>query len=103
MDTWSASQRIVDAHPSNARIDLPGNSLKDQFIMAMHTHFLRDDTHITQFVAVRTVVGKAVVQNRRSICYRTMTARIELADCGEQKWMHRALKPNCAMMVLARS
>ena len=80
MDTWSASQRIVDAHLSNARRSAsirPADTLKNQFIMDMHTHFLRDGTHITQFVAVRTTVGKAAVQKRRSVCYRTMTARSE--------------------------
>src|SRR6202000_1089519 len=35
------------------------NALKDQFIMDMHTHFLRDDTRLTNFVAMRTAVGKA--------------------------------------------
>src|SRR5271163_4758078 len=35
------------------------NSLKDQFIMDMHTHFLRDDTRITGFVNMRKAVGKA--------------------------------------------
>jgi len=34
-------------------------SLRDQFIMDMHTHFLRDDTRLTQFVAMRQAVGKA--------------------------------------------
>jgi uncharacterized protein len=34
-------------------------SLKDQFIMDMHTHFLRDDTRLTSFVAMRAAVGKA--------------------------------------------
>src|SRR6516164_9723117 len=33
--------------------------LKDQFIMDMHTHFLRDDTRIMNFVAMRAAVGKA--------------------------------------------
>jgi hypothetical protein len=33
------------------------DSLKDQFIMDMHTHFLRDDTRLTSFVAMRTAVG----------------------------------------------
>src|SRR6201991_4035339 len=32
--------------------------LKDQFIMDMHTHFLRDDTRNMNFVAMRTAVGK---------------------------------------------
>src|SRR5258705_2135055 len=35
------------------------NALKDQFIMDMHTHFLRDDTRITTFVDMRKAVGKA--------------------------------------------
>src|SRR5271169_7228721 len=34
-------------------------ALKDQFIMDMHTHFLRDDTRIMNFVAMRAAVGKA--------------------------------------------
>ena len=34
-------------------------SLKDQFIMDMHTHFLRDDTRIMNFVNMRNAVGKA--------------------------------------------
>src|ERR1700752_668283 len=33
--------------------------LKDQFIMDMHTHFLRDDTRIMNFVNMRNAVGKA--------------------------------------------
>ena len=35
------------------------NALKDQFIMDMHTHFLRDDTRIMNFVAMRNAVGRA--------------------------------------------
>ena len=34
-------------------------ALKDQFIMDMHTHFLRDDTRLTNFVRARESVGKA--------------------------------------------
>src|SRR3977135_2211199 len=34
-------------------------ALKDQFIMDMHTHFLRDDTRNMNFVNMRTAVGKA--------------------------------------------
>jgi predicted TIM-barrel fold metal-dependent hydrolase len=34
-------------------------ALKDQFIMDMHTHFLRDDTRLTNFVRGREAVGKA--------------------------------------------
>jgi predicted TIM-barrel fold metal-dependent hydrolase len=32
---------------------------KSQFIMDMHTHFLRDDTRLTGFVGMREAVGKA--------------------------------------------
>jgi len=35
------------------------NALKDQFIMDMHTHFLRDDTRIKTFLNMRIAVGKA--------------------------------------------
>jgi len=35
------------------------DALRDQFIMDLHTHFLRDDTRLTQFVAMREAVGKA--------------------------------------------
>src|SRR5262245_59244845 len=35
------------------------NSLKDQFIMDMHTHFLRDDTRLVNFIRSREAVGKA--------------------------------------------
>src|ERR1700709_1561214 len=35
------------------------NAFKDQFIMDMHTHFLRDDTRIMGFVEMRKAVGKA--------------------------------------------
>ena len=35
------------------------NALKGQFIMDMHTHYLRDDTRLTNFVNSREAVGKA--------------------------------------------
>jgi predicted TIM-barrel fold metal-dependent hydrolase len=35
------------------------DALKDQFIMDMHTHFLRDDTRIMSFLDMRKAVGKA--------------------------------------------
>jgi predicted TIM-barrel fold metal-dependent hydrolase len=35
------------------------NALKGQFIMDMHTHFLRDDTRLQNFVRSREAVGKA--------------------------------------------
>ena len=39
--------------------DERAKALKGQFIMDMHTHFLRDDTKIMGFVAQRAAVGKA--------------------------------------------
>src|ERR1700737_757464 len=37
----------------------PATPVKDQFIMDMPTHFLRDDTRIMTFVDMRNAVGKA--------------------------------------------
>ena len=34
------------------------DALRDQFIMDMHTHFLRDDTRIQTFVRAREAVGR---------------------------------------------
>jgi predicted TIM-barrel fold metal-dependent hydrolase len=45
------------ATPEQAQARADG--LKDQFIMDMHTHFLRDDTRLTGFVAMRTAVGRS--------------------------------------------
>src|SRR5215471_11701503 len=42
-----------------AMVQERADALTDQFIMDMHTHFLRDDTRIMNFVAMRTAVGKA--------------------------------------------
>jgi predicted TIM-barrel fold metal-dependent hydrolase len=53
---FSAS-RAEAATPAMAQAR--ADSLKGQFIMDMHTHFLRDDTRLTNFVAMRTAVGKA--------------------------------------------
>jgi hypothetical protein len=39
--------------------DARAAGLKNQFIMDMHTHFLRDDTRLTGFVNMRQAVGKA--------------------------------------------
>ena len=39
--------------------DERANALKGQWIMDMHTHFLRDDTRLTSFVAMRASVGQA--------------------------------------------
>src|ERR1700749_1745576 len=54
---------VFDATPAEAATpamaDERADALKDQFVMDMHTHFLRDDTRIMNFVAMRTAVGKA--------------------------------------------
>jgi hypothetical protein len=52
-----AASRAEAATPemANAR----ATALQDQFIMDMHTHFLRDDTRLTNFVSMRAAVGKA--------------------------------------------
>ncbi len=54
---------LFDVTPAEAATpamaDERANALKDQFIMDMHTHFLRDDTRITTFVDMRKAVGKA--------------------------------------------
>jgi hypothetical protein len=54
---------LFDATPAEAATPAMAqeraNALKDQFIMDMHTHFLRDDTRITTFVEMRKAVGKA--------------------------------------------
>ena len=42
-----------------AMADERAAAYKDQFIMDMHTHFLRDDTRIMTFVNMRNAVGKA--------------------------------------------
>jgi uncharacterized protein len=49
--------RAEAATPSIA--DERADSLKDQFIMDMHTHFLREDTRLTNFVRMREAVGRA--------------------------------------------
>ena len=55
--------QFFDASPAEAATpamaDERAGALKDQFIMDMHTHFLRDDTRIMNFVAMRAAVGKA--------------------------------------------
>src|ERR1700691_2520599 len=48
----------VEAAPQ-AMAEERAAGLKDQFIMDMDTHFLRDDTRIKNFVAMRAAVGKA--------------------------------------------
>ena len=54
---------IYEASPAEAaNLDMAqarADGLKDQFVMDMHTHFLRDDTPIRAFVSQREAVGKA--------------------------------------------
>ncbi|HXE85347.1 MAG TPA: amidohydrolase, partial [Hyphomicrobiaceae bacterium] len=59
-DTFGAifdASRAEAATPAMAQER--ADSLRDQFIMDMHTHFLRDDTSIQTFVRQREAVGKA--------------------------------------------
>ncbi|MEK6246147.1 MAG: amidohydrolase, partial [Pseudomonadota bacterium] len=51
------ASRAEAATPALAQARAEG--LKGQFVMDMHTHFLRDDTPIRAFVAQRETVGKA--------------------------------------------
>src|ERR1700756_3929477 len=54
---------LFGASPAEARsIELAqarADGLKDQFIMDVHTHFLRDDTKLAGFARMREAVGKA--------------------------------------------
>jgi len=54
---------LFDATPAEAQTPEQAAAraagLADQFIMDMHTHFLRDDTRLTGFVAMRQSVGRA--------------------------------------------
>src|SRR6478672_5314710 len=59
-DTFGAvfdASRAEAATPAMAQER--ATALKDQFIMDMHTHFLRDDTRLENFVRSREAVGKA--------------------------------------------
>jgi predicted TIM-barrel fold metal-dependent hydrolase len=51
-----AVSRAEAATPEMA--DERARGLKNQFIMDMHTHFLRDDTRVTAFIAQRAAVGQ---------------------------------------------
>jgi uncharacterized protein len=54
---------IFDATPAEAATPAlaqeRADSLKDQLILDMHTHFLRDDTRVTTFLDMRKAVGQA--------------------------------------------
>ena len=50
-----AKGEVTNLDVAQARAD----SLKNQFVMDMHTHFLREGTPIKNFIAQREAVGKA--------------------------------------------
>ena len=52
-----AATRAEAADPAMAQER--ANGLRNQFIMDMHTHFLRDDTRLQAFADMRNAVGKA--------------------------------------------
>ncbi len=59
-DTYGPVFGVSSAEAATPEMaDERAKSLKGQFIMDMHTHFLRDDTKIMGFVAQRAAVGKA--------------------------------------------
>jgi uncharacterized protein len=59
-DTFGAIFDVSRAEAATpAQAQERANGLRDQFIMDMHTHFLRDDTRIQTFVRQREAVGKA--------------------------------------------
>src|SRR3954452_22341132 len=59
-DTYGPVFGVSRAEAATPEVaDERANALKNQFIMDMHTHFLRDDTRITGFIAQRAAVGKA--------------------------------------------
>ncbi len=49
----------LDEAATPERAQERADGLKGQFIMDMHTHFLRDDTRLTGFVNMRTAVGQS--------------------------------------------
>jgi uncharacterized protein len=59
-DTYGSLYDVSRAEAATpAMADERAKALSAQFIMDMHTHFLRDDTRLTAFVRLREMVGKA--------------------------------------------
>jgi uncharacterized protein len=59
-DTWGPVFGVSRAEAQTPELaDARAAGLKSQFIMDMHTHFLRDDTRIMTFVNQRAAVGKS--------------------------------------------
>ena len=58
-DTYGPLFQVSRAEAATPEMaDERAKALKNQFIMDMHTHFLRDDTRIKTFVAQRATVGQ---------------------------------------------
>jgi uncharacterized protein len=58
-DTFGAVFDVSRAEAATpAQAQERADALKDQFIMDMHTHFLRDDTRLQTFVRAREAVGR---------------------------------------------
>jgi hypothetical protein len=59
-DTYGPLYDVSRAEAATSEMaDERAKALSKQFIMDMHTHFLRDDTRLTGFVRMREAVGKA--------------------------------------------
>jgi uncharacterized protein len=59
-DTYGPLYMVSRAEAADLKLaQARADSLKGQFVMDMHTHFLRDDTRITTFVRARQAVGQA--------------------------------------------
>ena len=58
-DTYGRSMMLSRAEAASEMADERAKALSKQFIMDMHTHFLRDDTRLENFVRARETVGKA--------------------------------------------
>jgi hypothetical protein len=59
-DTYGPLYDVSRAEAATAEMaEERAKALSKQFIMDMHTHFLRDDTRLTGFVRMREAVGKA--------------------------------------------
>jgi predicted TIM-barrel fold metal-dependent hydrolase len=59
-DTYGALYAVSPAEAATPEMAAErASELSTQFIMDMHTHFLRDDTRLTAFMRLREAVGKA--------------------------------------------
>jgi hypothetical protein len=59
-DTYGSLYAVSQAEAATPEMAAErAKELSTQFIMDMHTHFLRDDTRLTAFMRLREAVGKA--------------------------------------------